>query len=108
MNKTSKKKIIEITQGPSTNAHPLFTHEAENEKYLDRFMYHSMKVSKKKMWMAKDLLYSVLILAAKDYYEKYNENTPPAALYYTLPNIDEEGNFHLVQRVFQGPFEVIF
>ncbi|QSL65479.1 hypothetical protein MERGE_002791 [Pneumocystis wakefieldiae] len=105
MNKTSKKKIIEITQGPSTNAHPLFTHEAENEKYLDRFMYHSMKVSKKKMWMAKDLLYSVLILAAKDYYEKYNENTPPAALYYTLPNIDEEGNFHLVQRVFQGPFE---
>ncbi|KTW28532.1 hypothetical protein T552_01792 [Pneumocystis carinii B80] len=105
INKTSKKKNIEITQGPSTNAYPLFSHTAKNEKYLDKFMYHSMEVPKNKIWMAKDILYSVLLITAKDYYKKYEEDIPPAALYYTLPNIDGEGNFHLIQKVFQGPFE---
>lgn len=41
------------------------------------------------------------------YVEKYgNENHPPPWQLFTISNDPKAGNLHLVQKVFQGPFEV--
>lgn len=42
------------------------------------------------------------------YVEKYgNENHPPPWQLFTISNDPKAGNLHLVQKVFQGPFEVL-
>lgn len=35
-----------------------------------------------------------------------NENAPPPWAVYSVPNDIKEGNLHIVQKVFEGPFEV--
>ena len=41
--------------------------------------------------------------------EQYGQdNAPPPWTAFTLPNKIEDGNFHLVQKVFDGPFEVCY
>lgn len=34
------------------------------------------------------------------------ENAPPPWATFTIPNNIKEGNMHVVQKVFEGPFEV--
>ena len=34
------------------------------------------------------------------------ENLPPPFLFYTIPDDPGMGNLHIVQKVFEGPFEV--
>ncbi|CCJ31135.1 unnamed protein product, partial [Pneumocystis jirovecii] len=103
--KTSKKFTIEITQGPNTNIYPSYNHSIANEKHLNRSMYFSMMVPKENIWMAKDLLLSTIDKNIENNYQKYNQDIPPPALFYTLPNIDGQGNLHFVQKIFQGSFE---
>jgi mannosyl-oligosaccharide glucosidase len=39
--------------------------------------------------------------------KKYGEeNSPPPWSVFTMPNAVGEGNMHVVQKVFEGPFEV--
>lgn len=41
------------------------------------------------------------------YFKKYTaENPPPPPQVFTIANVPKEGNIHLVQKVFQGAFEV--
>ena len=41
--------------------------------------------------------------------EKYGkDNAPPPWTAFTVPNKIEDGNFHVVQKVFDGPFEVYY
>ncbi|KAG4305512.1 hypothetical protein PORY_001068 [Pneumocystis oryctolagi] len=102
--KTSKKFTIEITQGPSTNIYPSFNHSSANEKHLNKSMYSSIMVPKENIWMTKDLLFSILNKNIYNY-QKYIEDIPPPAIFYTLPNIGGQGNLHFVQKVFEGSFE---
>ncbi|KAG5520217.1 hypothetical protein PMAC_001295 [Pneumocystis sp. 'macacae'] len=102
--KLSKKFTIEITQGPNTNVHPSYNHSIINEKYLNRSMYFSTLVPKENIWMAKDLLFSIINKNMQNNYQKYKD-IPPPALFYTLPNIGGQGNLHFVQKIFQGSFE---
>ena len=42
------------------------------------------------------------------YIEKFGtESSPPPWQTFTITNEPGQGNFHLVQKVFEGPFEVL-
>lgn len=40
------------------------------------------------------------------YVEQYGENPPSPAQIFTVPHKPDDGNIYMVQKVFQGPFEV--
>ncbi len=57
--------------------------------------------------MIEALLFTHMKSEIDGYVEKYgNENHPPPWQLFTISNDPKAGNLHLVQKVFQGPFEV--
>ncbi|KAG0127972.1 glycoside hydrolase [Tuber indicum] len=98
---------IDITTGPGTNKPPQVGHKKYwKEKPLDRTLYRSLKVPEEDVWKAKDTFFVGLrdnFLKAK---EKYGESDlPPPWQAFTIPNTFGPGNFHMVQKVFEGGFE---
>ncbi|RAL63629.1 hypothetical protein DID88_003673 [Monilinia fructigena] len=58
------------------------------------------------LWAAKPHLFSKLKEQIDEYIKTYGEeNPPPPYQIYTISHAPDEGNFHLVQKVFQGDFE---
>jgi mannosyl-oligosaccharide glucosidase len=53
------------------------------------------------------IIFSHMKKQIDDYIKKYGEeNTPPPWQVFTIANDVKPGNLHVVQKVFEGPFEV--
>ena len=56
---------------------------------------------------AEAILFSQIKRELETYFQQYGaEDAPSPAQVFTIPHEPGEGNMHLVQKVFQGAFEV--
>ncbi|KAF2267600.1 glycoside hydrolase [Lojkania enalia] len=95
---------IRVTEGKGD--HPRTNHPSYNEKPLDRTLVHSAQLPEEALWQTKPILYGHLKSQIDALISKYPEdNPPPPAQVYTIQHSPGRGNFHLVQKVFEGPFE---
>ena len=100
------KFTIEVTEGPGTNAHPPQTHPSYAEKPSDRTLVSSYQVPDENMWQAKNMIFQKMKEEIDRYVEKYGqENAPPPWTMFAVPSDIQEGNLHVVQKVFEGEFE---
>ncbi|KAI9813806.1 MAG: Processing alpha glucosidase I [Pycnora praestabilis] len=99
---------IDITEGPNTNAHPRRGHQSYDEKPLDRTMVASFQVPEEALWQTKPLMFTHMKKEIDGYIEKYGtEQHPPPWQTFTISNEAGPGNLHLIQKVFEGPFESV-
>jgi mannosyl-oligosaccharide glucosidase len=97
---------IDITSGPDSNMAPRHNHPSWNSKPLDRTMASSMQVPADALWQAKNVMFSNIKEEVDGYIAQYGQdNPPPASQLFTISNDIKDGNFHLVQKTFIGPFE---
>ena len=97
---------IEVTEGPDSNTHPPVTHPSHAEKPSDRTMVTSLQVPDENMWQAKNLIFQVMKKEIDEMVEKYGqENAPPPWTMFAVPSDIKDGNFHVVQKTFEGAFE---
>ncbi|KAM0796819.1 glycoside hydrolase [Usnea florida] len=97
---------IQVTEGPSTNSHPPPNHKSYEEKPLDRSVVASLQVPEGSIWQAKSLIFSQMKEGIDAMIAQYGqENAPPPWATFTMTNDIKEGNMHVVQKVFEGPFE---
>jgi mannosyl-oligosaccharide glucosidase len=102
---------IDITRGPDSNVAPKHGHPTWYTKPLDRTMAASMQVPSDALWQAKSVMFTNIKNEVEKYVEEYGQlNLPPACQVFTIANDIKDGNFHMVQKTFQGSFEfdVIF
>jgi mannosyl-oligosaccharide glucosidase len=100
------KFTIDITAGPDSNRHPKPHHDSYNGKPLDRTMVASLMAPEGQVWQAKPLMFHHMKSNIDEYIAKYgNENSPPPYQVFTVANDVRPGNLHIVQKVFEGPFE---
>lgn len=93
-----------VTKGEG--AHPAPSHPSYAENPLDRTIARSITVPEELLWQAKNLMFREIKQEVDRYLAKYGqENPPPPWQVYTMSNNPGTGNFHLVQKVFEGPFE---
>ena len=98
--------MLEVTEGPESNIHPPPTHPSYEEKPLDRTIVTSLQVPEEGMWQVKNLVFTKMKQVIDEHIPKYgNDNAPPPWSTFTIPNEIQEGNLHLVQKVFDGEFE---
>lgn len=97
---------LEITTGPESNSHPPPSHPSEEDKPLDRTIVTSMQATPEGLWQSKPLMFTQMKGEIDDLVAKYGQdgNLPPWVA-FTLPNNIQDGNLHMIQKVFQGPFE---
>ncbi|KAK4690720.1 hypothetical protein P7C71_g6137, partial [Lecanoromycetidae sp. Uapishka_2] len=89
---------LEVMEGSETNGHPSPSHPSYKDKPLDRSIVTSLQVPEENMWQGKCEIDASI--------EKYGQdNAPPPWSVFTLPNAIGPGNMHIVQKVFEGPFE---
>jgi mannosyl-oligosaccharide glucosidase len=100
---------LKVTEGKGD--HPQTGHPSYDEKPLDRTLVHSGQVPEEALWQTKAILFAHMKGQVDQLVAKYGEdNPPPPAQVYTIQHLPSRGNIHLVQKVFEGPFEfdVIF
>jgi mannosyl-oligosaccharide glucosidase len=98
-----KYKLV-VTKGEGD--HPEKIHPSYDDKPLDRTMVHSMNVPAEVLWQTKPLLFKILKNEVEGYIAKYGaESPPPPWQVYTISNDPGNGNTHLIQKTFEGPFE---
>lgn len=86
--------------------HPKHDHPSYVDKPLDRTIVQSQMVPPQHLWQAKAILFRNLKEQISGYMDKYGqENPPPPPQAYTIANEAGAGNFHMVQKVFEGDFE---
>ncbi|KAF2861225.1 glycoside hydrolase family 63 protein [Piedraia hortae CBS 480.64] len=91
---------------PSGNEHPMHVHPAYASKPLDKTFVHSLQVPNDATWQAKALLFASMRSTIEGYVNEYTqEKMPPPYQAYTVSHRPGEGNFHILQKVFEGPFE---
>lgn len=95
---------LTVTKGEGE--HPANSHPAYDDKPLDRTMVHSLTAPSEVLWQAKPLLFRILKNEVEGYIAKFGEASPPPPWQvYTISNDPGAGNMHLIQKVFEGPFE---
>lgn len=95
---------ITITEGKGK--HPVTGHPSYDDKPLDRTLVHSGQVPEEALWQTKAVLFAHMKGQVDQLVAKWGEeNPPPPAQVYTIQNLPGRGNMHLVQKVFEGPFE---
>ena len=96
---------LAITPGLD-NSHPPRSHESYDTKPLDRTIAMSLQVPAEALWQAKNIAFSTMKPEIDSLLEHFGQEAmPPPWQTFTLPNQIQDGNFHMVQKVFQGPFE---
>lgn len=93
------------------NEHPVHTHPSYEEKPLDRTLVHSIQVAEDALFQAKAILFNSLKMTVDGYLEQYTqERMPPPFQTYTIQNKPGQGNFHVIQKTFEGAFsfDVLF
>ncbi|KAL9094095.1 MAG: hypothetical protein Q9165_003510 [Trypethelium subeluteriae] len=97
---------IEITKGPETNGHPEYSHPSYVDKPLDRTFVDSLQVPPEALWQSKAIVLSSMKRTVDGYVEQHSqEDMPPPCQIYTVQQSPGAGNIHLIQKVFEGPFE---
>ena len=97
---------IEVADGPE-NAHPTRRHPAYDAKPLDRTIAGTMSIPPEGLWQAQQIVFMVMKQEIDALVQEYGEqNMAPPCQAFTIANKIQDGNFHMVQKVFQGPFEV--
>jgi mannosyl-oligosaccharide glucosidase len=97
---------LEITSGPETNKHPAESHETYADKPLDRTMVVSMTVPEDALWQTKGIMFKHMKDEIDAYVAKYGDkSSPPPWQVFTIANRPGTGNLHMVQKVFEGPFQ---
>ncbi|KAI1914025.1 Processing alpha glucosidase I [Ophidiomyces ophidiicola] len=97
---------IDITRGPDTNRYPQKIHPSYDEKPMDRTFVASFQLESELLWQAKEILFTHLKQEVEPLFQKYGtENPPPPSSVFTIANKPAHGNFHLIQKTFEGPFE---
>jgi len=95
---------VKITEGKGE--HPHFGHPSYEEKPLDRTFAYSGQVPDEALWQIKAVLFAHMKGQIDALVPKYgDENPPPPAQIYTIQHMPGRGNIHMVQKVFEGPFE---
>jgi mannosyl-oligosaccharide glucosidase len=100
---------VVVTEGKGD--HPQTGHPSYEEKPLDRTLVYSGQVPDEALWQIKAVLFAHMKSQIDELLPKYGEeNPPPPAQVYTIQHKTGRGNIHMVQKVFEGPFEfdVIF
>ncbi|KAH9842283.1 glycoside hydrolase family 63 protein [Teratosphaeria destructans] len=96
---------LTITE-PSSNTHPVHRHPAFQARPLDHTFVHSLQVPEEAIWQSKALLFASLKTTVDEYIEEYTQDKmPPPWQTYTVKHQPADGNMHIVQKVFEGPFE---
>ena len=102
---------FDVTVTKGEGEHPVTGHASYDKKPLDRTLVHSAQVPDDALWQIKAILFqhmkSQIDLLLAEYGQ---DNPPPPAQIYTVQHKPGHGNIHIVQKVFEGPFEfdVIF
>ncbi|KAK2002070.1 mannosyl oligosaccharide glucosidase [Colletotrichum falcatum] len=103
-----KYKLV-ITKGEGK--HPSSTHPLAEKKHPDLTTVRSLTVPEEVQWQAKGMVFNLIQESIKHVQENYEvKEPPPAYLLYQIDNKPDEGNSHVVQKMFEGAFEfdVIF
>ncbi|KAK3678234.1 Processing alpha glucosidase I [Vermiconidia calcicola] len=86
--------------------HPEHGHPSYRSKPLDHTLVHTVQVPEEALWQSKALVFSSIKTTIDGYVEEYTqEKMPPPWQTYTIQNMPGIGNFHMIQKVFEGPFE---
>ncbi|CBX98860.1 hypothetical protein LEMA_P080990.1 [Plenodomus lingam JN3] len=95
---------VKVTEGQGR--HPHSGHPSEHDKPLDLTLVHSGSVPENVLWQTKALIFKHIKGQIDQLVLKYDENDPPPpAQVYTIQHQPSTGNMHVVQKVFEGPFE---
>ncbi|PKS10672.1 hypothetical protein jhhlp_002428 [Lomentospora prolificans] len=93
-----------ITKG--TGDHPTSDHELTDRRQPDKTTVRSAQIPDEVLWQAKAVVFKQLSDGISYIQNKYEpENSPPPFLVYQLENNPGKGNLHIVQKIFEGPFE---
>ena len=98
-------------QDVTLNKHPKKVHPAYDAKPLNRAMVGSMQVPIEHLWQAKNAIFMDMKQEIESIVQEYGEsNMAPPAQSFTIANRIRDGNMHVVQKVFSGPFqfEILF
>ncbi|CAG8386505.1 unnamed protein product [Penicillium salamii] len=97
---------IEVTNGPSNNAHPRFEHQSSKDKPLERSIVSSVSFPEEQLWQAKGIFFTQMKASVDEALEEYGkENISPPPQLFTVPHKPGQGNAHFVQKVFSGEFQ---
>ncbi|KAI5924330.1 glycoside hydrolase [Camillea tinctor] len=93
-----------VTKGKGE--HPSSEHAASNKRELDKTTVQSLVMSEEHQWQAKQVVFQQLKAGVNEIIENFGpENAPPPWQVYQLSNQPGSGNVHMIQKVFEGPFE---
>ncbi|KIX09099.1 uncharacterized protein Z518_00177 [Rhinocladiella mackenziei CBS 650.93] len=96
---------ITFTESPE-NLLPYKTHPSWDAKPLDRPLMCSLQLPPEALWQAKNIAFASMKQGIDALVKEYGqENMPPAWHAFTIQQDPGPGNFHMVQKVFVGPFE---
>ncbi|KAH9901969.1 glycoside hydrolase family 63 protein [Xylariomycetidae sp. FL2044] len=93
-----------VTKGKGD--HPSSNHPVSATRDLEKTTVSSLALSEEHMWQAKQIIFQQLKLGVDEIIQEFGpENAPPPWQVYQLRNKPSSGNVHIVQKVFEGPFE---
>ncbi len=93
-----------VTKG--TGEHPTSDHAVSAKRDLDKTVVQSLTMEEEYLWQAKPIVFKQLKEGIDEIMEQYDASRPPPPWQvYQLPNRPGAGNIHIVQKMFQGPFE---
>ena len=94
---------IEITKGPETNRHPVYSHPAKQR--FDETIYSAIEVVPEQVWQAKEAIVGEISENARRLIGIWGQdNTPPPAHIFSLTNKQGPG-LQVIQKIFHGEFE---
>ncbi|KAI1342088.1 glycoside hydrolase [Xylariaceae sp. FL0016] len=93
-----------VTKGEGD--HPESDHAASDLRNLEKTTVQSLTLPEEHLWQAKQVIFQQLKAGVDGIIKEYGpENAPPPWQVYQLLNKPNIGNVHIVQKVFEGPFE---
>ncbi|UNI18650.1 Mannosyl-oligosaccharide glucosidase [Purpureocillium takamizusanense] len=100
---------ILVTKGKGK--HPSVDHDLSTKRHGDTTVVGSLQYADNLLWQAKPILFQQLQKAAQYVQETYGDAAaPPPWQVYRVDHDPGQGNVHIIQKTFEGPFEfdVIF
>ncbi|KAI8625414.1 glycoside hydrolase family 63 protein [Xylariaceae sp. FL1651] len=95
---------LSVTRG--SGDHPTSDHPASKQRDLEKTVVQSVTLPPQHLWQSKNVLFQALKAGVDEIVKEFGPDTaPPPWQVYQLPNLPKSGNIHMVQKVFEGPFE---
>ncbi|KAI0470820.1 glycoside hydrolase family 63 protein [Xylariaceae sp. FL0804] len=93
-----------VTKGKGS--HPESDHPASDFRNLEKTIVSSISLPEEHLWQAKTAIFQQIKAGVDQIIHEYGtDNAPPPWQVYQLPNQPKPGNMHVVQKIFEGPFE---